>query len=121
MATVAPAVLTQTDQALKPEEIRAQFMLPSGKQVVLRKGKGRDARLALMAAGPKADMHRIILAMLAQLAVIDGKRVPLEAIDDFDFDDVVELLARGMAAMGPLVKGTDLEAEKAGSADESSS
>lgn len=90
--------------APKPEDIRSQFTLPSGKEVVFRKGKGRDLRTALHAAGPKADQYRILMALIAQLTLIDGKKVTLEAVDEMDLDDVMVLQREAGEAMAPLAK-----------------
>lgn len=101
-----------------PNDVRRTFSLPSGKQVVIRRGKGRDLRMGLLAAGPKADPYRIMFSLIAQLALIDGKRMPLEMIDELDFDDAQELLTEGGAALGPLGKIKGLRVEGADPAAE---
>lgn len=88
----------------KPEDVRSQFTLPSGKEVIFRKGKGRDLRVALMAAGPGADQYRILMALIAQLATIDGKKTTFEAVDDMDLDDVMTLQREASEVLLPLAK-----------------
>jgi hypothetical protein len=97
---VAPA-------AVQPD-IRAEFNLPSGKHVVIHRGNGRDLRLALMAAGPKADHYRIVFAIIARLATIDGQKIAMESIDTLDFDDAQQLLGEGGESLIPLVKRAKL-------------
>lgn len=106
---MATSPLPPAAATLNPEDIRAEFDLPSGKHVVIRKGKGRDLRLALMSAGPKADPYRILFALVSQLSLIDGKRVPVEALDNFDLDDAQALLTEAGAALGPLGRISHLQ------------
>ena len=79
-----------------------EFELPSGKKVQMRKGKGRDLRLALMAAGPRADQYRIMLALIMQLSLVDGKKVPFELTDEWDMEDVLELTTQARQILRPL-------------------
>lgn len=88
--------------ATKPQ-YTIEFDLPSGKHCKLRKGKGRDVRLAMMAAGPRADGYKLSMALLAQLALVDDKIVPFEAIDDWDMEDVFALMANSQEVLRPLV------------------
>ena len=81
---------------------KMKFELPSGKECILRGGKGRDVRLAMMAAGTKADPYRLSMALLAQLITVDGKQVPFEAIDDWDMADVFALMAKSREVLRPL-------------------
>lgn len=101
MASVPVPVI---EAPLKPEDIRRQFTLPSGKEVIFRRGKGRDLRMALMAAGPKADTFRILSALVAQLALIEGKRTTMEALDDMDLDDAFVLNKEAGETLLPLAK-----------------
>lgn len=100
-----------------PENIRTSFTLPSGKKVIFLRGKGRDLRMALMAAGPGADQYRILFAIISQLALIDGKRMTMEGIDDLDFDDVMELQGEAGKVLLPLSKAKAVE--KIGAEEES--
>lgn len=89
-----------------PEEkdIRGRCTLPSGINVTFLRGKGRDLRMALMAAGPRADQYRIMTAMVGQLALFDGKKRPMESIDEMDFDDVADLISEAGKYFSPLGK-----------------
>jgi len=95
-----------------PENIRREFDLPSGKHVIFLRGKGRDLRKALMAAGPGADQFRILFSLIAQLSLIDGKRVTMESIEDMDFDDVLALQGEAGKCLVPLAKVQTVETEK---------
>lgn len=89
-------------------KIKAKFTLPSGGQVVIRQGKGRDLRLGLMAAGANADQYKILFALLARLATIDGQMITVESVDEMDLEDVQVLLKEGGAAVAPLKKTPSL-------------
>lgn len=102
---------------IKPEDIRAEFDLPSGKHVVVLRGKGRDLRLALMAAGRKADSYRIIFAQISRLALFDGKRMPLEALDELDWDDAIVLMEEGGKVLVPLSRMKQIQIAQAPSED----
>ena len=79
-----------------------EFDLPSGKHCKMRHGKGRDVRLAMMAAGTKADGYRLSMALLAQLLLVDDRQVPFEAFDDWEMGDVFALMSRSKAVLRPL-------------------
>lgn len=97
--------------SIPAENIRTQFTLPSGKKVIFLRGKGRDLRLALMAAGPGADQYRILFAIIAQLALIDGKKTTMEAIDMMDLDDVLDLQGEAGKVLLPLAKAKAIVAK----------
>lgn len=99
---MTPSSPISTPPSLKPEDIRAEFDLPSGKHVVIRKGKGKDLRLALMAAGASADAFTILNAIIARLGLFDGKRVTMESLDELDFDDAMALNAEVGKVIRPL-------------------
>jgi len=104
--------VTLPDPSSKPtREVLTSFTLPSGKEVTIYRGKGRDLRLALMAAGPASDQYRILFAIIARLATIDGKSTTLEGIDDMDLEDVLALQGEAGKILNPLTKLKTVAAE----------
>lgn len=68
------------------------FDLPSGAKASMRRGKGRDVRLAMMAVGQPFDSGKYLFAMIARRTKVDGKQLTLEAIDDMEEADVERLM-----------------------------
>lgn len=102
---MAGFVVNLPDPTSKPvRQVMNQFTLPSGKEVVIYRGKGRDLRLALMAAGANADQFRILFAITARLATVDGDSITLEGIDDMDLEDVLVLQGEAGKVLNPLLK-----------------
>lgn len=65
-----------------------KITLPSGKQVVIKDGKGRD----LLNAQRKAKTaEEIVYALLAELTEIDGQKLIYEDILEMDIKDVLAL------------------------------
>jgi hypothetical protein len=87
--------------APQPEIVKT-FTLPSGKVVTVLRAKGKHQRLALMAAGPTADRYKILYALIAQITRIDGKIVPMEALDEMDLSDLILIEKEVNEVMGPL-------------------
>lgn len=67
----------------------ADKKLPSGKSYVLRKGYGRDLKLAQKIAGDDGD--DVTFALIAILVKIDGEELDLDAALDLDLPDVMAL------------------------------
>ena len=64
----------------------------SGKVVVLRKGKGRDMRIAARHVNPATDPIGYSMALAAALATIDGNAVLPEDLDEMDMEDVTAIM-----------------------------
>ncbi|MFN8682775.1 hypothetical protein ACDP63_16775 [Paracoccus sp. P2] len=62
--------------------------LPSGKVAVVRKGKGKDMRIAARHVNPAQDPIGYAMALAAQLTEIDGKPLVPEDLDEMDMDEV---------------------------------
>lgn len=78
--------------AIKQADIRAEFDLPFSKMhVIVLRGTGKDKRMALLSAGPSADQFRILDAIAARLCLFDGKKLRMEDLDNFDFDDSMKM------------------------------
>jgi hypothetical protein len=69
-----------------------EIELPSGRKARFRRGTGKDVRLALSAVGQPFDGTRYLYALIARMAMIDGKPTTMEAIDDLDAEDAEMLL-----------------------------
>lgn len=65
----------------------------SGRVAVLRRGKGRDMRLAARHVNPAQDPIGYAMALAAQLATIDGAPVLPEDLDEMEMDDVAALMS----------------------------
>ncbi len=75
---------------------RREVKLPSGAQVsILAKLKGKHLKAARRAAsaGDGIDEENVLHALIAQAAVIDGKAITMEDVDEMDLDDVLYLRA----------------------------
>ena len=76
-----------------------EFTLPvSGLKARVRRGKGRDLRMAQMAAGDGNDNGKLDNAVTARLAIIDGKLATFEQVEDLDLADFIALKAMVAAA-----------------------
>jgi len=65
-----------------------EIILPSGKKVTVREGKGRD----LLNAQRKArSAEEILYALLAELTEIDGQKLVYEDLLEMDLKDVLAL------------------------------
>ena len=65
----------------------------SGRTAILRRGQGRDLRLAARHADPAKDSFGFSLALVARLALIDGAPVVPEDLDEMDLEDVMALMS----------------------------
>jgi len=80
------------------ENIEVDGTLPSGKKVLIKKGKGRHLRNAqrMMTEGSNnSDMSR---ALATYLCAVDGEYVNLEDFDDMDISDAIAIEAHFLAA-----------------------
>jgi hypothetical protein len=66
-------------------------VLPSGRTVKIRRGKGRDLMRAHRAAAGNPEPLAVSFALLAELAEIDGKPIVYEDILEMDLEDVLAL------------------------------
>lgn len=72
----------------KPDGARAVTLPSSGQIATVRKGKGKDMRIAARHVNPAQDPIGYAMALAAQLTEIDGKPVVPEDLDQMDMDDV---------------------------------
>lgn len=83
---------TEATAAAKDADTRTITLPASGKVVVLRKGKGRDMRMAARHVNPAQDPIGYSMALAAQLATIEGNAVLPEDLDDMDMEDVTAIM-----------------------------
>lgn len=75
------------------EDARTVTLPVSGKTAVLRRGKGRDMRMAARHVNPAQDPIGYSMALAATLATVDGKPVLPEDLDEMDMEDVNTIMA----------------------------
>lgn len=103
MDRTKPATLSSPMPAPQPATIVHTFKLPvSGKEVTVIEATGRTQRMAIRAAGPKADSATMMFAVIAQVIRVDGRIIPWEAIDAMKLDDVVFLEEEVQKYLSPL-------------------
>lgn len=78
----------------------------SGKTAVIRKGKGKDMRIAARHVNPAQDPIGYAMALAAQLTEIDGNPVLPEDLDEMEMDDVGAIMG-ALPGKSPL-QGTPL-------------
>lgn len=78
----------------------------SGKTAVIRKGKGKDMRIAARHVNPAQDPIGYAMALAAQLTEIDGNPVLPEDLDEMEMDDVGAIMS-ALPGKSPL-QGTPL-------------
>lgn len=78
--------------AITTADTRTITLPASGKVVVLRKGKGKDMRIAARFVNPGQDPIGYSMALAAQLATIDGNPVLPEDLDEMDMEDVTAIM-----------------------------
>jgi hypothetical protein len=66
-------------------------VLPSGRTVSIRAGKGRDLMRAHRVAAGNPEPLAVSFALVAELAEIDGKSIVFEDILEMDLEDVLAL------------------------------
>jgi hypothetical protein len=71
-------------EVLNPTE--HTFTVPSGKKIVMRRGKGRDMVNAMRKA---RDTNEIQFALLAELITVEGNPIIYEDLLDMDLADVM--------------------------------
>lgn len=81
-----------TAAAAKDDGARTITLPASGKVVVLRKGKGRDMRIAARHVNPAQDPIGYSMALAATLATIEGNPVLPEDLDEMDMEDVTAIM-----------------------------
>ena len=82
----------KTETAAKADDTRTITLPASGKVVLLRKGKGRDMRIAARHVNPATDPIGYSMALAAALATIDGNAVLPEDLDEMDMEDVTAIM-----------------------------
>ena len=66
--------------------------LPSGACAAVRKGRGRDLMRAQRAASG-GDSSAVVFALIAELTLLDGRKLVYEDILEMDLEDVMVLQA----------------------------
>jgi len=89
-----------SEQPAQPVQSRS-VMLPSGKTVEIRRGKGRDLMRAQRAVTGNPDPTAVVFALIAELAQIDGAPIVYEDVVEMDLGDVLVLQAEVTGANFP--------------------
>lgn len=71
---------------------RTSVTLSDGRVAKIRKGKGRDMRLAARGVNPGTDPIGYAMALAAQLTEIDGSQIVAEDLDDMEMGDVSAIM-----------------------------
>lgn len=71
---------------------RTSVTLSDGRVAVIRKGKGRDMRLAARGVNPASDPIGYAMALAAQLTEIDGNQIVAEDLDEMEMGDVSAIM-----------------------------
>lgn len=79
---------TETAPAKETAGTKTVTLPSSGRIATVRKGKGKDMRIAARHTNPAQDPIGYAMALAAQLTEIDGKPVVPEDLDEMDMDDV---------------------------------
>lgn len=91
---ISTEVLASTDH---------EFTVPSGKKIVMRRGKGRDMVNALRKA---RDTNEVQFALLAELITVDGNPIIYEDLLDMDLPDVLMIQSESNDFLSPqMLKG----------------
>ena len=77
--------------AIEEGETKA-FELPSGARAEIRKGMGRDLMRAQRAVAG-GDASAVVFALIAELVLIDGRKIVYEDVLEMDLADVMALQA----------------------------
>lgn len=86
---------TKTETAVAataPKGAKTITLPASGKVAVVRKGKGKDLRIAGRHANPAQDPLGFGMALAALMTTIDGNPVLPEELDEMDLDDVQAIM-----------------------------
>ncbi|OAM73765.1 hypothetical protein [Devosia elaeis] len=76
-----------------PAGVKTVTLPSSGKVATIRKGKGKDMRLAARHVNPAQDPIGYAMALAAQLTEIDGNPVLPEELDEMEMDDVGAIMS----------------------------
>lgn len=93
-----------TSGAVAQPEIVKTHTLISGKVLTILRPLGKHQRLALAQAGDTPDKFKIMHALMSQLCRLDGKPIPMEAFDNMDLGDVMEIEEEVTEYANPLLK-----------------
>jgi hypothetical protein len=88
----------------KDTNIAKEFTLPSGKKVVIFKGKGKHATEAIKVMG--GDSSKYLNALISQLVEIDGQKVVMEDLEELDLQDYMKIQAEFADQNFTLPQGT---------------
>jgi hypothetical protein len=81
----------------KPETLALKTItLPGGKVATIRKGTGKDLRMAQRMVGNDSDPTAIGFALIARLTEIDGQTIVFEDVDLMPLADVLMLTGEVM-------------------------
>ena len=78
-------------EAKQEEEVRT-IDLPSGSRAEVRKGYGRDLMRAQRAAAG-GDANAVVLALIAEVTRVNGRKIVYEDVLEMDLADVMALQA----------------------------
>jgi hypothetical protein len=95
--TQAPPIMVSAPAPTKT------ITLPSGKTALVRRGKGKDLMAAqrALSVGGASDGPGLIMALIAQLTLIDGQPIVYEDVLEMDAADVLELQGEIVGANFP--------------------
>ena len=80
------------DSETKEDRDTKAIDLPSGAQAQVRKGLGRDLMRAQRAVAG-GDASAVVFALIAELVLIDGRKIVYEDVLEMDLADVMALQA----------------------------
>jgi len=83
----------KTVAATAPAGVKTVTLPSSGKVATIRKGKGKDMRIAARHVNPAQDPIGYAMALAAQLTEIDGNPVLPEDLDEMEMDDVGAIMS----------------------------
>ncbi len=84
---------TEDKTAAAPAGTKTITLPSSGKVATVRKGKGKDMRIAARNVNPAQDPIGYAMALAAQLTEIDGQPVLPEDLDEMEMDDVGAIMS----------------------------
>ena len=89
--TTVNGVRVSGAEAKEQEEVRT-IDLPSGSRAEVRKGYGRDLMRAQRAAAG-GDANAVVLALIAEVTRVDGRKIVYEEMLEMELADVMALQA----------------------------
>jgi hypothetical protein len=89
-----------SEQSAAASQLRS-IALPSGRNAVIRRGRGRDLMRAQRAVAGNPDPTAVVFALIAELAQIDSAPIVYEDVVEMDLGDVLVLQAEVTGANFP--------------------